>query len=182
MKVLSLWQPYGTAISLGLKTIETRSFSAHYRGPLAIHSTKHSPDESLALSLKEPLIFEALLKHYAPFREAIETATVREGKVPVPLVWPRTFRHIFPAGALLCVVELANCLPTTNTRSVFCCYPKRDTPLERAFGNYAPDRFGWVLECIQPLPIPIPYSGHQGLRDLDPATEKRVMAALKGKA
>jgi len=201
MKILSLWQPHATAISLGLKTIETRSFYCNYRGPLAIHATKHSPVESLALSLKEPLIYLALFKHYAPFREVIEAATVTDGNVPIPLVWPRTFRHIFPAGALLCVAELVDCLPTVGTRipayleatveredggfrrypPVLCRYPKRGTPLEIALGNYAPGRFGWVLECIQPLPTPIPYSGHQGLRDLDPATEKRVLAALKGK-
>jgi hypothetical protein len=40
MKAISLWQPWATAIALGHKTIETRGFYTHYRGPLAIHAAK----------------------------------------------------------------------------------------------------------------------------------------------
>ena len=38
MKVLTLHQPYASLIALGLKTIETRSWSTKYRGPLAVHA------------------------------------------------------------------------------------------------------------------------------------------------
>jgi activating signal cointegrator 1 len=171
MKVLSLWQPYATAISLSLKTIETRSFSTNYRGPLAIQATKHSPVESLELSVEDPVIRRALLEKCLRFREAFAQG--------IPRPW-----RIFPAGALLCVTELIDCCPTFSSRAnvaVFSRHPKRLNPQELAFGNYVPGRYGWVLDKIQPLPSPIPYSGHQGLRDLDPDTEKRVMAALKGK-
>lgn len=40
MKALSLWQPWASAIWLGWKRIETRKWSARYRGPLAIHAAK----------------------------------------------------------------------------------------------------------------------------------------------
>lgn len=40
MKAISLWEPWGTAIARGLKCNETRGFSTHYRGPLAIHCAK----------------------------------------------------------------------------------------------------------------------------------------------
>lgn len=40
MKAISLWQPWASAIALGLKRIETRSWSTSYRGPLAIHAAK----------------------------------------------------------------------------------------------------------------------------------------------
>ncbi len=40
MKALSLWQPWASLMATGLKTIETRSWTTQYRGPLAIHAAK----------------------------------------------------------------------------------------------------------------------------------------------
>lgn len=40
MKAITLWEPFATAIPLGLKRIETRHWSTNYRGPLAIHAAK----------------------------------------------------------------------------------------------------------------------------------------------
>ena len=40
MKAVSLWQPWASAIPLGLKQIETRGWSTNYRGPLVIHAAK----------------------------------------------------------------------------------------------------------------------------------------------
>lgn len=40
MRAISLWQPWASAIALGSKRIETRSWSTSYRGPLAIHAAK----------------------------------------------------------------------------------------------------------------------------------------------
>lgn len=34
--------------------------------------------------------------------------------------------------------------------------------LERLYGNFAPGRFGWILEDITPLAIPVPFTGKQG--------------------
>lgn len=46
MKAISLWQPWASAIPLGLKSIETRHWSTKYRGELAIHAAKRwGPDE-----------------------------------------------------------------------------------------------------------------------------------------
>lgn len=41
MRALSLWQPWATAIALGVKRIETRHWQTAYTGPLAIHAAKH---------------------------------------------------------------------------------------------------------------------------------------------
>ena len=40
MRCISLWQPWASAVALGLKTIETRHWSTRYSGPLAIHAAK----------------------------------------------------------------------------------------------------------------------------------------------
>ena len=39
MKALSLRQPWASLIADGRKTIETRTWRTHYRGPLAIHAS-----------------------------------------------------------------------------------------------------------------------------------------------
>lgn len=41
--VLSLWQPWATLVALGVKSIETRSWSTKYRGPIAIHAAARRP-------------------------------------------------------------------------------------------------------------------------------------------
>jgi hypothetical protein len=51
MKAITLWQPWASAIALGHKTIETRSWATRYRGPLAIHAARRPMDvEELLLA------------------------------------------------------------------------------------------------------------------------------------
>jgi hypothetical protein len=40
VKAITLWQPWASLVALGVKSIETRSWSTSYRGPLAIHAAK----------------------------------------------------------------------------------------------------------------------------------------------
>ena len=40
MRALSLWQPWASAIAIGAKRVETRSWGTAERGPLAIHAAK----------------------------------------------------------------------------------------------------------------------------------------------
>ncbi len=40
---LTLFQPWASAIALGLKKIETRGWKTSYRGPLAIHAARAEP-------------------------------------------------------------------------------------------------------------------------------------------
>lgn len=40
LKAISLWQPWASAMPLGLKAIETRHWSTRYRGLLVIHAAK----------------------------------------------------------------------------------------------------------------------------------------------
>ena len=45
MKALSLRQPWASLIANGRKTIETRTWRTHYRGPLAIHASARPYDD-----------------------------------------------------------------------------------------------------------------------------------------
>lgn len=50
MKAISLWQPFASAIPLGLKRIETRHWTTNYRGELAIHASKKDTTELRAVA------------------------------------------------------------------------------------------------------------------------------------
>lgn len=53
MMCLSLWQPWASAMALGLKRIETRHWSTRYRGPLLIHAAKRwTADERELLEIE----------------------------------------------------------------------------------------------------------------------------------
>lgn len=61
MKAITIWQPWASLIAIGAKRIETRSWPAKYRGPLAIHAAvrpwkqnpKDETDRSIGLTLWE---------------------------------------------------------------------------------------------------------------------------------
>ena len=40
MRAISLWQPWASAIAVGVKKVETRHWKTDYRGPIAIHAAK----------------------------------------------------------------------------------------------------------------------------------------------
>lgn len=59
-----------------------------------------------------------------------------------------------PLRCLLGTVELADCVPVESLEP---------NETERAFGDFTPGRFGWVLRFPRPFPKPIPYAGSRGL-------------------
>lgn len=128
MKAISLWQPWASAIAIGLKTNETRSWSTAYRGPLAIHAAKTDNEE-----IREFWAWKAC----APLRE-------RFGR----------FENL-PRGAIVATCRLEEVLHTTDVDGL--------TEQEKAFGNYSPGRYAWVLTEVLALPTPIPVRGSQGL-------------------
>ena len=71
-KAISLWQPWASLISLGLKKYETRSWRTNYRGKLVICSakkrTKQQQEQYFNLSQKYQL---NLRWHDLPFGSAI---------------------------------------------------------------------------------------------------------------
>lgn len=53
MKALTLWQPWASAIALGHKKHETRSWSTRYRGPLLIHAALTMPADAQEFAARE---------------------------------------------------------------------------------------------------------------------------------
>lgn len=90
MKAVSLWQPWASAIALGLKTIETRGWYTAYRGPLAIHAAKRWTMDQRAFFMRycttgwpDPLplgsiVAVCVLQDCRPTRDLIVDATQQD--------------------------------------------------------------------------------------------------------
>lgn len=70
MKALTLWQPWATAIALGLKQYETRAWFASYRGDLAIHAAKKPITKEISLFFQE---------HYPDWENLLNLANQQKG-------------------------------------------------------------------------------------------------------
>jgi hypothetical protein len=131
MKALTLYQPWATLIAIGVKKIETRSWSTEYRGSLAIHSSSKWQKEARLLLGRDPF-FKVLYEAGYAYKEA----------------------HAL--GAIVAICELEACFPIHTG-------PLLLSAQEKAFGDYTPGRFMWMLDKVQKLEKPITVKGAQGL-------------------
>jgi hypothetical protein len=148
MKALTLTQPWATLVAIGAKRIETRSWSTSYRGTLAIHAAKGFPKRAREFS-KEPICTDAIFAVYPSFFPLDDRGFIRNGGT-------------FPLGYVMATCRLANCIPVEvvdNADNVFGVSLEPLSERERAFGDYTPGRYAWILEDVKPLPEPIPAKG-----------------------
>jgi len=152
MKVLTLTQPWAALIAIGAKQIETRSWYTDYRGPLAIHAAKGLQSVGgkrgfCDLVWSQP--FALVL--FPGWRDADNDDTVRA----------------FEFGAIVATCELVCCKNISlGSRYGWHGVAGRDwemTDQERAFGDYTPGRYAWLLANVRKLPEPIPCKGSLGL-------------------
>jgi hypothetical protein len=130
MKAISLWQPWASAMALGLKRIETRHWSTRYRGLIAIHAAKRwTADERDFHALEQ-----------------------EAGRMPAEL----------PLGAIVATARLVDVKRTEQLVDHI-------SDGEHCWGNYGPERYGWLFEEIVALPVPILFKGAQGLFDVPDA-------------
>jgi hypothetical protein len=150
MKALTLTQPWATLVAIGAKRVETRSWPTNYRGPLAIHAAKGFPKWAKDFTT-EPECYQAVRYHGAR-READQR--------------PADLLTAYPLGVVMATCRLVNCLPTEvvdNSGNVFSVSLPPLSEMERAFGDYAPGRWAWILEDVKMLPEPIAAKGSLGL-------------------
>lgn len=145
MKAITILQPWASLIPAGAKTIETRSWSTKYRGPIAIHAGK--VEDIVAYNNLFPLI------------EPLE----KSGKLPI-------FPNRRPTGKVIAIADLIDCLKVTDwaigdgLRVISATLENGQiiTGNELEFGDYAPGRYAWRLANVQQI-NPIPAKGKQRL-------------------
>ena len=154
MKALTLWQPWAQLVALNQKRIETRGWQTNYRGLLAIHSAvKMTPGQKEILDME-------------PFASALTDFFATGADLPL--------------GAMVAVCHLKAIMPTRGllprggTDGFIGGVKWELTANERAFGDYSDGRFGWLLANIQPLDVPIPCKGAQGLWNVSPQILEQI--------
>jgi hypothetical protein len=185
MRVLSLWQPWASAVAAGAKVIETRSWQTSYRGPLLIHAAKRFDADDMEEMAECPVWIGALW----PLRFGDHPGLTDAERAVSPA---RRARACLPLGSAVAVCELADCRPAGSFRADELDRPRhrvafgpdvdRYSWTERMMGDFGPGRFGWVLAGVRPLPAPVPCVGHQGLFNAPPAVLAAVLAQLLGGA
>lgn len=157
MKALTILQPWASAIALGHKRIETRGWQTSYRGPLLIHAGLNQEH------LRRPSEINRDIAALCP---------------PGLLFW---------LGAIIAVCELVGCVKTDGLQLNGLFYVDSDPRFpcemidrERALGDYTPGRFGWVLDNVRALPVPIPCRGKQGLWTPPAEVLAQITATLEG--
>lgn len=133
IKAITLWEPWATAMSLGLKKIETRHWKTDYRGPLAIHAAQRliDPPEKLSPEL-------------------------------VAAIRANDFVDKCAYGNVVCIVDLYDVQRTDFIVKMLSRGGTFADP-EFIWGNYKPCRYGWMTRRRVVLEPTIPSTGHQGL-------------------
>lgn len=156
MRAVSLHQPWASAVALGAKRIETRSWSTKYRGPLAIHAAKR-------LNKNELIHYGCVWNWCGALRGAGKR--MGDGK----LLW-----DLLPFGAIVATCNVVDCRDSGSFTGHEIDAPRRPDRIgnslleeglqwtERQMGDFTLGRFGWVLENIQALATPVPFKGMQG--------------------
>ena len=167
MKALTIRQPWASLVTLGVKTIETRSWPAPKASigqTIAIHAGKHRPPASGSHGRIGSFRFDSYDgdwylgtgtgKVHLPLGAIVATATLAEC---VPMIGPNDDR---PVGYHIAPAYVADSDPW-----YLCDHDLRDvTDItdQLPYGDFAPGRWAWMLTDIKPCE-PIPAKGKQGV-------------------
>ena len=150
-------QPWASLVAIGENTIETRSWSTRYRGRLAIHAAKGFPADARALCRRQP--YRAVLARHG-YASADD----------------------LPLGCVIAVAMLEDVLAfdRSSLREARDGARRGVLPQHEAdFGDFSPERFGFVLRDVRRVAVPVPVRGMLGLWTLPKDVERRVMYAVE---
>lgn len=164
MKALTLTQPWATLVAIGSKRIETRSWATTYRGRLLIHAGK-GPGNLGWMQMQH------LCRHVEPFKSVL-----------TPILNDRHPGEVLPFGAIVATCELRNVARIESYEDeewsglvlnygTHINYAPYEEDQERAFGDYTPGRYAWLLANVRALPTPIPAKGQLGLWEWEGSIE-----------
>lgn len=153
MKVISIRQPWASLVVTGYKKIETRGWNTKYRGELIIHAGLAKDKVSIELynSWKSSHLYDSIFR-YVAFND-------------------------LPLGAIIGKVTLVDVARTEElnyNQSIgdgcgtdWCIHEEFGCEKELAFGDYSPNRYGWLLANPVLFDKPIPCKGQLGLWNID---------------
>jgi hypothetical protein len=173
MKVLTLHQPWASLVAAGVKTIETRSWRTHYRGPLAIHAGLAEPPRGMVGDYR--VVGPARSPADAPWEMWVEKPDRRH------------VGQVLPFAHIVATVVLVDCVPMLDRKQLggpqgdaapdgplvlidglsdhLWLYDTApyDIEAQRPYGDYRAGRWAWLLEDIVPVVPPVPFTGGQSL-------------------
>lgn len=160
MKAISLWQPWASAIAVGAKRYETRSWPAVaggtlYSGWLAICASKRTkePKKDGGRPLYE-VMMDVLVRAPGSVARFEKMGLTTVGSHAVSGDYFIVNSENLPLGCVVAVAWLKAC---HNTQGL------QITIEERAWGNYSPGRFAWEFSEVWRLNTPLPVRGEQKL-------------------
>lgn len=156
---ISLWQPWASAVALGLKTFETRSWAAEcpVGTRLAIHAARRDVGEKGAAGQQTRGWWLEHVKRAQNERAQTARAVFEAAGI---FDWCD-----LPLGAVVCTAELVAVHRTEDLVEKIGV-----SALECVWGNYAPGRYAWQLAKRERLARPVPAKGWQNFFTVDLAT------------
>lgn len=136
IQIISLHEPWATALVYGIKKNETRSWRTKVRGIIAIHAAKTKLTPSTT------------------FTEDISYLSI-EGSEINNLLYFKKMRISCTYGAIVGFVKIVDCVPAESIRDQM-------STRELALGDYSNGRWVWICEDHIFLETPIPAKGKQG--------------------
>lgn len=170
--VLTLWEPWASLIACGVKTIETRSWKAPDKiigQTIAIHAAKRKPYEDQRVG------------DWIMHEMADDSWAMTDEDRPTSSHFVR-----LPLGAIVATARLVECLPITertwpqvraHTHEITVHPPDMEPRLlrwygdelvaenisdQRPYGDFAPGRWAWILDQVEPVDPPVLFVGGQG--------------------
>ena len=141
IKAITLWQPWASAMAVGAKHIETRSW----------------PGERGGLRKGDLLAIHAAARRLSPE----DAAYCRDYLQGIALDV-----QALPYGAVVCVVRYLESKPTTELVEGVETEARWVDDLlwtEYKWGDYTQRRYGWHTELVHVFPEPVPAKGAQGV-------------------
>jgi hypothetical protein len=156
-------------MAAGAKTIETRSWSSQYRGPVAIYAGKGLG--GLGQGATEADLADAIVQE--PFRAALAAVGIYAALD-------------LPRGVIVAVGDLVQCERTVENGRLHPDIAGRFAvaPDEADFGNYDPGRFAWMFNDLSALPEPAVIQkgavpDYRGLWDVPSGLDRDLTRALR---
>lgn len=148
MKALSLWQPWASAVALGLKHYETRGWkppAALVGQVVAIHAAKKKDADCCLRWVQHKLGIPRNIM------DMPSTDSFNRMKTDAAFA----DYEALPFGAIVCLVRIVRVWTTEGVKL-------RLSDAEISWGDYGPERFAWELELVYKFDTPIPFTGAQG--------------------